>query len=166
MALLLTLEALDLESALMKLRCQNSSSLAHGGLERGRAAQGWMGPGGWTPGWTACAMSKHGCCACAGMFLLPHGTHKHLRRAYARLAGARATSGCLLHATVSIRGDSRPSHAHAAHLMPLLTSPWVFCYQTFNSARGRSRPLSAVRSARPSRPCRHENWSPLLSSHT
>ena len=42
-----------------------------------------------------CAMSNYDNCACAGMLLLPHGTHKHLRRACARLAGARATSGCL-----------------------------------------------------------------------
>ena len=27
---------------------------------------------------------------------------------------------------LSIRGDSCPSRAHAAHLMPLLTSPWSF----------------------------------------
>ena len=98
MTLLLTLEALDLESALMKLRCQNSSSLAHGGLERGRAAQGWMGPGGWTPGWTACAIITHGCCASAGMLLLPHGTRLHLRRVFVCLPGARTTADYLVHA--------------------------------------------------------------------
>ena len=44
----------------------------------------------------SCAMSNYDTCADAGMLLLPHGTHKHLRRACARLAGARTTSGCLL----------------------------------------------------------------------
>ena len=42
---------------------------------------------------------------------------------------------------LSIRGDSRPSRAHAAHLMPLLTSPWVFCYRTKTVAR----PMIAVK---------------------
>ena len=45
----------------------------------------------------SCAMSNHGTCAHAGMLLLPHGTHKHLSRGCARLAGTRTTSGCLLH---------------------------------------------------------------------
>ena len=35
-----------------------------------------------------------------------------------------------LHLTVSIRGDSCPSRTHAAHLRPVLSSPWVFCYRT------------------------------------
>ena len=89
----------------------------------------------------SCAMSDHGTCACAGMLLLPHGTHKHLRRAYARLAGARATSGCLLHAvrwwrlrgsaaavTVLLdarihacRGHGLLSAAHTAHVYLLDT---------------------------------------------
>ena len=43
-----------------------------------------------------CAMSNYDNCACAGMLLLTHGTHHHPRRACARLAGARTTSGCLL----------------------------------------------------------------------
>ena len=41
----------------------------------------------------------------------------------------------LLHVTVSIRGDSRPSHAHEAHLMPVLSNAWVFCYRTKTVAR-------------------------------
>ena len=43
-----------------------------------------------------CAMSNYDNCACAGMLLLTHGTHHHPRRACARLAGARTTSGYLL----------------------------------------------------------------------
>ena len=31
---------------------------------------------------------------------------------------------------LSIRGDSRPSRAHAAHLMPLLSNAWVFYDRT------------------------------------
>ena len=46
----------------------------------------------------SCAMSNHGNCACAGMLLLPHATHQHLRRVCACLAGARTTRSCLLHA--------------------------------------------------------------------
>ena len=92
MTLLLTLEALDLESALMKLRCQNSFSLAPGGLERGRAAQGWMGPGGWTAGWTACAVGNYGFCAHAGMLVLTHGTRLHPTRVPACLSGTRTVT--------------------------------------------------------------------------
>ena len=99
MTLLLTLEAHDLESAQLKLRSPNSSSLAHGGLERGRAAQGWMGPGGWTAGWTACAVSKHSCCARAGMLVLPRSTRLHLSRVSACLAGTPSTTDHLLHAS-------------------------------------------------------------------
>ena len=32
-------------------------------------------------------------------------------------------------------GDSRPSRAHAAHLMAVLSSPWVVCPQTFKSRK-------------------------------
>ena len=99
MALLLTLEGLGLGRSKLKLQCQNSSSLAHGGLERGRAAQGWMCPGGWTAGWSACAMSKHSCCARAGILVLPRGTHLHLSRVSACLAGTPSTTDYLLHAS-------------------------------------------------------------------
>ena len=43
-------------------------------------------------------MSNHGSCACAGILLLPHSTRQDLRRVRARLAGARTTPRCLLHA--------------------------------------------------------------------
>ena len=62
------------------------------------AAVGWTASHGWTPGWTACAMSNHGCCAAAGMLLLPHGTHLHPSCAPACLAGTWSTTTCLLHA--------------------------------------------------------------------
>ena len=81
----------------VKVRCQNSSSLAHGGLERGRAAQGWMGPGGWTAGWTACAVGNYGFCAHAGMLLLTHGTRLHPTRVPACLPGTRTVTDHSLH---------------------------------------------------------------------
>ena len=43
-------------------------------------------------------MSKHGCCACAGMLVLPHGTHLHLSRVPACLAGTPSTADYSLHA--------------------------------------------------------------------
>ena len=66
---------------------------------------------------------------------------------------------------LSIRGDSRPSRAHAAHLMPLLNSPWVFCYQTFKShAAGQG--LSAPCGQQDHRRHAVAKIGPPLSPHT
>ena len=43
------------------------------------------------------AIITHGCCACAGMLLLPHGTHLHPTRVPACLEGTRSTTDWLLH---------------------------------------------------------------------
>ena len=59
---------------------------------------GWTAvPCGWTLG-CSCAMSNHDSCACAGMLLLTHGTHWHLSRVRACLAGAPRTPSHLVHA--------------------------------------------------------------------
>ena len=42
-------------------------------------------------------MSNHSSCAHAGMLLLTHGTHQHLRRVRACLAGALSTPDDLVH---------------------------------------------------------------------
>ena len=42
-------------------------------------------------------MCNHGSCAHAGMLLLTHGTHQHLRRVRARLAGALHARSDLVH---------------------------------------------------------------------
>ena len=41
--------------------------------------------------WTADDMSKYGCCAAAGMLPLPHGSHLHLSRVSACMAGLVCT---------------------------------------------------------------------------
>ena len=43
------------------------------------------------------AIITHGCCACAGMLPLPHGTHLHPTRVPACLEGTRSTTDWLLH---------------------------------------------------------------------
>ena len=91
----------------------------------------------------ACAVSKHGSSACAGILLLAHATHLHLRRLRACLAGTRtacsrlvatcfmpyrrcsggAKRGCaaaaaaVLHAPIyEVRGYSSQFSIHAAHM--------------------------------------------------
>ena len=61
------------------------------------------------------AIITHGCCACAGMLLLPHPTHQHLSRVCACLAGARTTRSCLLRAVRQWR-----SRGYAAAVQVLL----------------------------------------------
>ena len=51
------------------------------------------------------AIIMHGCCAHAGMPVMPHGTHLHPARVPACLAGARSTPDQLVHA-VSCRAPT------------------------------------------------------------
>ena len=124
----------------MQVRKEIRSKKTHALLSTGIRCASWAWDGRLSPRMDtvtcSSAMSNYDTCADAGMLLLPHGTHKHLRRAYARLAGARATSGCLLHAVRwwrlrgsaaavpvlldarihACRGHSLLSAAHAAHV--------------------------------------------------
>ena len=52
-------------------------------------------------------------------------------------------------------GDSCPSHAPAAHLMPVLTNARVFFDRTSLLARPITRARRPVRSARPASPCKN-----------
>ena len=125
-----------MESALKKVRWQKTHGLVSSGIRC--AAWAWDGqqPPRMDTVACRCAMSNYDNCACAGMLLLTHGTHHHPRRACARLAGARVTSGCLLPAVRwwrlrgsaaavpvlldarihACRGHGLLSAAHAAHV--------------------------------------------------
>ena len=78
------------------VRSRNTHALASTGIRC--ASWGWDGrlPPRMDTVACRCAMSNYDNCACAGMLLLTHGTHHHPRRACARLAVARMTSGYLL----------------------------------------------------------------------
>ena len=54
---------------------------------------------------------------------------------------------------LSIRRDSRPSSAHAAHLVPLLSNAWVFCYRTKTVTLCVTRAPWPARSARATPAC-------------
>ena len=98
-----------------------------------------------TLGWTACAMSKHGCCAGAGMLMLPHGSHLDPSCVSACLEGTwsaqNKTACCRLHyplvpatAPVPVHPPQHPPTHPARHWARKLFEAWapsrapVFCF--------------------------------------
>ena len=68
-------------------------------------------------------MSNHGCCAAAGMLLLPHGIHLHPSCAPACLAGTWLTTTWLLHAA---RRRRQRGVAAAVLVIALFVKPIVW----------------------------------------
>ena len=81
------------------------------------------------------AIITHGCCACAGMLPLPHGTHLHPTRVPACLEGTRSTTDCLLHAGGQRRQQGAATAlpmSRARKSVDLATAATVACYRDPN----------------------------------